>query len=87
MSKEINTRLFSSIRELVEQSKQQIATSVNATMTLLYWQIGKIIDNELLERARAEYGKQIVATLSRQLEMEYGGSFFRIKKQAFGRDQ
>jgi hypothetical protein len=42
MSKEINIRLFSSIRELVEQSKQQIATSVNATMTLLYWQIGKL---------------------------------------------
>jgi predicted nuclease of restriction endonuclease-like (RecB) superfamily len=75
MSKEINTRLFSSIRELVEQSKQQIAISVNAAMTMLYWQVGKSINSELLQNTRAEYGKQIVATLSRQLEMEYGGSF------------
>jgi predicted nuclease of restriction endonuclease-like (RecB) superfamily len=75
MSKEINTRLFLSISELVEQSRQQIAISVNATMTTLYWQIGSIINNELLLRTRAEYGKRIVATLSRQLEIEYGGSF------------
>jgi predicted nuclease of restriction endonuclease-like (RecB) superfamily len=68
--------LFVSIRELIEQSKQQIAVSVNATMSLLYWQIGKRINTEIESHNRSEmYGKQIVATLWRQLEAEYGASF------------
>lgn len=68
--------MFVSIRELIEQSKQQIAVSVNATMSLLYWQIGKRINTEIESHNRSEmYGKQIVATLWRQLEAEYGASF------------
>lgn len=71
MIKEMNAQLFLSIKELIEQRKQQIAISVNATMTMLYWQIGKIINDELLQHKRAEYGKQIVATLSRQLSWSH----------------
>ena len=77
MNKEIqNNHLLVSIKELIDQSKQQIAISVNATMSLLYWQIGKRINEEINSQNRAEnYGKQIVAKLWRQLEAEYGTSF------------
>ncbi len=73
MSKEIeNTALLGSIKELIEQSRHQVAVTVNATITALYWNVGKKINHETLQNTRAEYGKQIVATLSRQLTMEYG---------------
>jgi hypothetical protein len=37
MSKEVHHNpLFLSIKELIEQSKQQLAISVNATMSMLY---------------------------------------------------
>ena len=77
MSEEIQQNpLFVSVRELIEQSKQQVAVSVNATMSLLYWQIGKRINQEIGYKDHTEkYGKQIVATLWRQLESEYGSSF------------
>lgn len=77
MSKEIQYNpLFISIRELIEQSKRQLAVSVNAAMSMLYWQIGKRINEEVNLQNRTEsYGKQIVATLWRQLETEYGTSF------------
>ncbi len=69
-------QLFISIRELIELSKQQVSVSVNATMSLLYWQIGKRINIEIESQNRSEkYGKQIVATLCRQLDAEYGASF------------
>ncbi len=42
---------------------------------MLYWQIGKRINEEVLKDKRAEYGKQIVATLWRQLTAEYGDAF------------
>ena len=67
--------LVGEVRELIEQSRQQVAVTVNATMTLLYWQVGKRINDEVLKEKRAEYGKQIVATLARQLTAEYGNSF------------
>lgn len=76
MSKEVqHNPLLVSIKELIEQSKQQIAISVNATITALYWQIGSTIKNEVLKNNRAEYGQQIVHTLSAQLMEEYGNGF------------
>jgi len=60
------------IKTLIEQSKQQVSLAVNTTITLLYWQIGKRIKEEILLNNRADYGKQIVQTLSSQLVVEYG---------------
>jgi DUF1016 N-terminal domain len=53
------TDLVSDIKSLIEQSKQQIAVAVNATITMLYWNIGKRINENILKDQRAEYGKQI----------------------------
>lgn len=74
MSKEINIiqPIASDIKTLIEQSRQNVALAVNAEITLLYWKVGKRINNEVLGNERAEYGKQIVQTLSVQLESEYG---------------
>lgn len=77
MSNEVQAQqLFFSIRQLIEESKQQVAVVVNATMSMLYWQIGKRINEEIKGQNRSEtYGKQIVTTLWRQLTDEYGASF------------
>lgn len=77
MNAEINKSGFvSDIKILIEQSKQQLALVVNSTMSLLYWQIGTRINQELKQYTSNEtYGKQIVASLCRQLEIEYGTSF------------
>jgi hypothetical protein len=77
MSKKIeNTGLLGSIRQLIEESRQQVAVAVNATMSMLYWQIGKKINEAIEGQNRSEvYGKQIVATLWRQLTEEYGAAF------------
>ena len=68
--------VFNEIRELIEKSRQQISVTVNSAMSLLYWQIGKRINEEIEGKNRSElYGKEIVSTLWRQLESEYGNSF------------
>ncbi len=75
--KKINAEklLFSEISSLIEESRQYVAHTVNTTLTLLYWKIGKRINTEVLQNKRAEYGKQIVALLSRQLMDNYGKGF------------
>ncbi len=69
---ETEQTLFLEIRQLIESAKQRAAVAINAEITLLYWQVGDRIQTEILQRQRAEYGKQIIATLSQQLTQTYG---------------
>ena len=39
---------------------------------MMYWHIDERINREVLDNQRAEYGKQIVASVARQLQAEYG---------------
>lgn len=47
----------------------------NSTLTLLFWQVGRRINEHILQNKRADYGKQIVVTLARQLTEKYGRNF------------
>lgn len=67
--------LVSDIRQLIDRSRTQLATTVNSALTMLYWHIGQRIQSEVLQGQRAEYGEQIVATLAQQLEADYGRGF------------
>ena len=67
--------MFDEIRTLIEQTRQQVAVTVNSAMTMLYWRIGRRINSEILQERRAEYGKQIISTLSCQLRAEYGSGW------------
>ena len=63
------------ISALIEESKQQVVRTANSALTLLFWQVGNRINEEVLKNERAPYGKQIVATVSAQLELKYGRNF------------
>ena len=52
-----------------------IAQIANATLSTLYWQVGKRIHQEILGEKRARYGKRIVTAPGRQLETEFGSGF------------
>lgn len=66
------TPLFSDIRTLIDSARQRAAVAVNAELTLLYWQVGRRINTEILNGKRAEYGKEIIPHLARQLTYLYG---------------
>ena len=59
-------------RQLIDTARQRMALAVNAELTRLYWQIGRRIGIELLRGQRADYGKQEVAKLVRQLTVAFG---------------
>jgi len=67
--------LLPDIRRMIEESRTALATAVNVALTMLYWRIGKRINEEILKGERAEYGEEIVSTLSRQLVLDYGNGF------------
>lgn len=70
-----NAGLMADVRSMIEQSREGVARTINAGMTLLYWRIGKRIQTEVLGNERAEYGKEILQTLSAKLKDEFGSGF------------
>ena len=67
--------LLTELSQLIEQSQQQVVAQANRSLTLLFWHIGNRINNEILQNKRADYGKQIVLTLSTELKERYGRNF------------
>lgn len=67
--------LIHDLRELIDTTRSAVAATVNAGLTMLYWRVGERIQQEILKGKRAEYGTEIISTVSRQLEAEYGIGF------------
>jgi len=64
--------LLADVRLLIDAARQRVASTVNAELTQLYWQIGNRVNVELLQGQRAEYGKQVILELAKQLTTEFG---------------
>jgi predicted nuclease of restriction endonuclease-like (RecB) superfamily len=67
--------LLGDIRQLIDTARQRAVSAVNSELTLLYWRIGQRIHGQILAGRRAEYGKEILATLSAELVQDYGRGF------------
>ncbi len=82
-----NEQLFDAIVSLIDNSRNKVATTVNSELTLLYWNIGKQISENILKNKRADYGKKIVLELSVILVEKYGNNFSKRNLQYFMRFQ
>ena len=49
--------------------------AMSAGLTMLYWQVGTRIRQDILKEKRAGYGEKIVHALSAQLTLEFGRGF------------
>lgn len=71
--------LVQDLRQIIQDVRGRVAAQVNSELTLMYWHIGERINRDVLDNQRAEYGKQIVAAVSRQLQEEFGHKGFDVK--------
>ena len=79
VSSESTQSLMQDLRQIINQARGRVASTANYELTMMYWHIGERINREVLGYKRAEYGKQIVAPLARQLQEEYGAKGFEEK--------
>ncbi|MFZ1289927.1 MAG: PDDEXK nuclease domain-containing protein [Melioribacteraceae bacterium] len=75
LAKNQNIELFNLIVEIIENSRKKVAVTVNSELTILYWNIGKKITDEVLLNKRADYGKNTISELSNELVNIYGKGF------------
>ena len=72
----VSARLLGDLRKIINTARSHVAATANYELTAMYWHIGDRINRDVLNNERAEYGKQIVATVARQLQEEYGTKGF-----------
>jgi predicted nuclease of restriction endonuclease-like (RecB) superfamily len=71
--------LVDDLRKIIDGARGRVASTANYELTLMYWHIGERINREVLGNERAEYGKQIVSTVSTQLRAAYGTKGFELR--------
>ncbi|PKM75382.1 MAG: hypothetical protein CVU92_01685 [Firmicutes bacterium HGW-Firmicutes-17] len=82
MSELQNQAIINEIRQILQSARENVARAVNNELLLAYWNIGKIIvDNEQAGSEKAEYGKQLLKSLSKELTRELGKGFSRSNLQ------
>ena len=64
--------LFESISQLIQESHARVSVAVNAEMTELYWQVGRVLNEDVMGGERQAYGSQTLEGLSKRLTSEYG---------------
>jgi predicted nuclease of restriction endonuclease-like (RecB) superfamily len=67
--------IFKKVSNLIEEARRKVAVTINEEMIILYWNVGQMIKKEIIKTERAEYGKQIVSSLSQKLTTRYGKGF------------
>ncbi|WP_332450053.1 DUF1016 N-terminal domain-containing protein [Methanoculleus sp.] len=68
--------LISEIRDIVKNARLAVAQNVNSIQVVTNFEIGRrIVEHEQQGSPKAEYGKQTIQELSRQLTEEFGRGF------------
>lgn len=76
--------LMGRVVSILEQARANVVRAVNSNMVIAYWLIGREIVLELQGGdERAEYGKQVIENLSRQLTRRYGNGYSVTTLQYF----
>lgn len=75
-NKPSNTEFFSQIVDLLQSAINKVVQTVNQTMVLTYFEIGRmLVEEEQNGKNRAEYGKSLLRDLSKVLTKEFGKGF------------
>lgn len=72
----IDAHVIDDIRTIITRARSKAYQSINETLIRSNWEIGKrIIEEEQLGKQRADYGIQLIKSISQQLTTEFGSGY------------
>lgn len=72
----LQAQFIDEIKQIVQQARKQAYSAINLAMVEAYWKLGKrIVEEEQQGQVRADYGKQLLKSLSKVLTEEFGKGF------------
>ena len=90
----LENQLYDDVCNIIEQARYRVAVYVNSEASMMNWNVGKRIKEDVLLNKRADYGEQVLKRLSQRLKAKYGGGWGYQKLQhcvraayTFGEDE
>jgi len=72
----IDAHIIDDIRTIITRARNKAYQSINETLIRSNWEIGKrIVEEEQLGKQRADYGIQLIKSISQQLTTEFGSGY------------
>lgn len=65
------------ISDMIENTQYGVFQAVNKGHVMLNWNIGRKLRTEILKNEKAEYGKSIITSFSKNLTQKYGSGYSR----------
>lgn len=85
MAQEIDQRLekqlYDDVCSIIEETRYRVAVYVNSEASMMNWNVGKRIKEDILLNKRAQYGEQVLKRLSKKLKAKYGSGWGYQKLQ------
>lgn len=76
VSKKRYEELIKDIGVLLEEARKKVYTQINQTLVKTYWEVGRmIVEYEQEGKEKAEYGSELLSSLSVDLKLKYGKGF------------
>jgi len=73
---------YERIRAILDEARSRAYRAINTAMVTAYWEIGRVIvEEEQRGQQRAEYGRALLADLSKRLKSQFGKGFDRTNLQ------
>lgn len=81
VDKSLENRLYEDICTIIDESRYRTAVFVNSEASLMNWNVGERIKEDVLFNKRAEYGERILKKLSTKLIERFGNGWGYQKLQ------
>jgi predicted nuclease of restriction endonuclease-like (RecB) superfamily len=76
MNQPVPLSLYESVKEVLQQARNNTYRAVNFSMVQAYWETGRlIVEDEQAGKRRASYGKAVIKELSLKLTRDFGPGF------------
>ena len=75
--------IFRDTCQIIDTAQSVAYQAVNVVLVKRNWLLGKRMDQEILQGNRADYGEQVIQTLSSQLTEQYGKGFNKSNLYSF----
>jgi hypothetical protein len=71
----LEDNLFGELKDLIVRARERVAVQVNQALVMTYWQIGRKLETEVLQRDSHRYGEATMTRLAERLTQEFGRGF------------
>lgn len=77
----LENQLYDDVCNIIEQARYRVAVYVNSEASVMNWNVGKRIKEDILINKRADYGEQVLKHLSQRLKAKFGSGWGYQKLQ------